>query len=100
MEYTLDYFIEKFRAIPEDKIGAGHLKNCCALYHCGVTTNQSGMYVKTAEAEALMKILGDEHDMGVVYRLNDNLNNDYKKFGDTPKKRIVNKLTQIKQSKS
>jgi len=37
MEYTIDYFIDKFSALTEDKIGTGRLENCYVLYHCGVT---------------------------------------------------------------
>lgn len=61
MKYDIDYFIKKFRAIPDSKWYSGNLSNPanpeqkCALGHCGAKFTIDGY---TEEAKALFAILG------------------------------------------
>ncbi len=91
MEYTKEYFIEKFEALKSEEIGTGDLKNHCALYHCGVRN-----WAPTLEANALSALFGGEYegDYPVVYDVNDG-NGIYSNSGSTPKERILNKLKSL-----
>lgn len=94
--YTVDYFIDKFEAIPDEKWGTGYFYNPtrdtkCALGHCSVTGD-----IDTTEGDALIAIFNDAgHSAAAV---NDNYTggtaHDYP--GGTPKARILNVLRQIK----
>lgn len=74
MTYDIQYFIDKFEAIPEDKWamgGLGHNGIHCVLGHCGVTPNGDD-YDGTDESKALCLIFGGaEDDYPGVYRIND-----------------------------
>ncbi len=109
MDYTIDYFISKFEAIPEDKWVIGVVRTndgrCCAMGHCGVTYSDNigfgsdSYWVSTKEANALLKILGadiegdeDSHSSDIwklIYTINDATNN-------TPKKNILEHLRKLK----
>lgn len=56
MEYTVDYFIKKFEAIPDNRWCVGELMNkagqCCAYGHCGMREYDT----EAPEADALMKV--------------------------------------------
>lgn len=54
MEYTIEYFIEKFNAIPAHEMGQGKIENHCALWHCNATMDEME---QTEESIALAKIL-------------------------------------------
>ena len=96
---TIQYFIDKFEAIPEEEWTIGRLTDtetgaCCALGHCGVREDENGKWVLTDEATKLLDIFGglkgpDEINFGAVYTIND----CHSMFpGNSPKKRILNQL--------
>ena len=92
MEYTLDYFIKKFEAIPENHWFVGSLTNgsqYCALGHCG------GYY--TEEAKALDSIVRRANPG--VYSISDinDLSGMYGRYGKTPKERVVNFLKEVRE---
>lgn len=85
MKYTVDYFIKKFEAIPEELwcVNAFHAGNkSCALGHC--------MDVSNNAAACLSKILN--YNVG---QINDGEANGYQQ--PTPKQRILAALHDIKQ---
>ncbi len=94
MEYTKEYFIEKFTKLTNDEVGIGLLSNHCALWHCGVRENpENKHYVPTEESTALIKLFGgdDENQFKVVTRIN-----DASYVGNiTPRERILNRLKSI-----
>lgn len=92
--YSKEWFIRKFEAIPDKKIGKGSLSNNCGLYHCGVRFGEMD-YTITEEAAHLIRLFGGETDTDypVVYDVNDNLNKKYE--GATPKQRLLNKLKSL-----
>jgi hypothetical protein len=97
MEYTIDYFIKKFEAIPEEDMGAGSIYNHCALWHCGVRSGNLD-YTATPEAIALgniLKIMYPDNisPLDIVFCINDNVLDN----GDTPKECILNALHKVKQ---
>lgn len=110
MEFTPDYFIDKFSAIPDHLWDVGSIGNYegtefakkCALGLCGVSVMQ-GVYVPTEESDALVKLFGGAEPDGTiknyrsVYAVNDALE-DYRIYGSTPKERIINKLKEIKNA--
>lgn len=104
MEYTVDYFIRKFEAIPEERWITHCLVNHentkrCALGHC--CPDYSGRYFnngrgQTEESEALIKLFGRNHlSIGGV-----NDGNSYNYQQDTPKQRILSALKDIKKKLS
>jgi hypothetical protein len=106
--YDVDYFIKKFKAIPQNLWISGglftyrHRPESCALGHCGL--KEVGYYPTELsevpeEAQALIKICGGElsvmysgHNMGpdydAVWKINDTRGN--------PKENMVNFLENIK----
>lgn len=99
MEYTKQYFIDKFTAIHDSQIGVGALtypngEPCCALGHCGM----SDFDWPTEEALALNVLFAEgrphQYEGGTttiwshVYRVNDNDQGVL----STPKSRIISKL--------
>ena len=60
--YTIQYFIDKFTAIPDENWGRGNLTYAynpdkhCVLGHCGVRTLPDGAWSHTEEADALEAI--------------------------------------------
>lgn len=97
-KYSAKWFYEKFFCLSEDQIGTGSLENHCALWHCGVKTNEIGQYEPTEEAKALAKILGGTEDMHNVYDVNDSFG-ERKYNYPTAKQRLLaalrSKLTSI-----
>lgn len=91
MQYTKEYFIEKFEAIDAEFWDIGNYvnpanKDCkCALGHCGQTFLDT-----TPESVALGKLL----DFNVA-NINDGINDASKKYGLTPKERILNALKSL-----
>lgn len=95
MKYTKQYFIDKFNAIPSNKIGAGSLHQCCALAHCGVKS--LGISDMTEESIALSNLLrqsinvgewAKKDDVTLVFYVNDSIRSTIEpKF--TPKDRIL-----------
>lgn len=101
MEFIVDYFIEKFEAIPEEKWVTGIFKdkkgNCCALGHCGRDVTQFGI-IDTEEASDLVALFSkngfsvtvvNDSSNGVIY-------NGKIIIGSTPKERILNVLKSLK----
>lgn len=90
-KYDIDYFIAKFAAIPDDQWTTEEFTDgngCkCALGHCGLTPFSQGV---NPEVQALVRI--------VAYpaRVNDG-NEEYARFGSTPKERILNALKAAKE---
>lgn len=89
-EYTVDYFIHKFSAIPDGKWCVGKLIDddgrSCAAGHCGFRCGPL-----PAECKALTAILGE----GIaVPAINDGVHPRYKQ--PTPKARILQALHDIK----
>lgn len=113
--YNADYFITKFEAIPDEKWAAGTLRNDrggrCALGLCGLddlyqidnTNWPEELEAWPEEARALSLLFMKEFEsQGVylnpfeaVYRVNDSYSS---RWGDTPKKRILNFLNEIKRN--
>lgn len=101
MEYTLDYFIKKFEAIPEEKwttksYGSDGVH--CALGHC-----MGNKYTLTnSEIETLVKLTGlcfgytefEGGDSTLIANINDGLNSNYKQ--ETPKQRVLAFLNDLK----
>jgi hypothetical protein len=98
-DYTVDYFITKFSAIPDDQWFVGEFQNPvvpsqqCAYGHCGCTPTEQ----ENAEANILDRLFRD-HDLNVAC-VNDG--DDSKMAGDfnhlpTPKARILAALESFK----
>ena len=96
MKYDVDYFINKFEAIPEEQWCTGAFSLCdenentqhCALGHCGY-----GVGTKTVEGEALISLFEPE----LLPMINDDRSIEYSQ--STPKQRILAALYDIKKSK-
>lgn len=102
MEFTIDYFIDKFSKLREDEIGYGEIDTHCALFHCGIKDDD---YKDTPESNTLGRIFKDgifnprgiSRDLlSCVYEINDDTHNLYIS-GDTPKQRILNALQICKE---
>jgi hypothetical protein len=84
MDYTREYFIEKF-----EKASELYFKRYCALEQCGVATD--GAYEPTEESTALIELLGGKnpYDFKSVYSVNDM---HYASIDWNPKKNILDRL--------
>lgn len=97
-KHTKEYFIEKFRAIPEDRWTTHAFSKdagqCCAAGHCG----DRGDIESPEEARALYDIVrqltGHDSLMAAVTSINDGQHPDYPQ--PTPKQRILAALEAIK----
>lgn len=99
MEYTIQYFIDKFEAIPEEKWITGVTKdvfgNCCAIGHLGAITSNFDFKGHSGEVKALLGISGkDEDGLPVITNVNDGYL-PYKNLGSTPKQRVINYLKSL-----
>lgn len=98
--YTVDYFIQKFEAIPEEKwtrLSFINQDRSCALGHCGVRTaynNYSGIAL-TEEGDALRNLFNNHLDFDVMTVNDDCVCSAYPQ--PTPKARILAALTDIKK---
>jgi hypothetical protein len=104
MEYTVDYYINKFEAIPEELWGTGKYRDkddkCCALGHCG---QKAGPVKLIEEAKALDDLIISYYKTNVI-AINDGSyrgtpETNFMSYGDTPKQRILTALRQIKDGK-
>jgi hypothetical protein len=100
MQYTVDYFIKKFEAIPEKKWFVGDYHNSdksksCALGHCCFTVD--GLYdLMSVERRSLEKLFYDINVL--VGDVNDGSEFAKGKFPQpTPKQRILAALYDIKK---
>ena len=102
--YTLNYFINFFKSIPDHRWTEGELQRGntvqkCALGHC-LTDQRTGKLVSNSEsdlntkAEALQDFLGNE-----VEAINDG-DNTYFELGSTPRGRILRALRNRKRTGS
>lgn len=91
-KYTVDYFIEKFKRIPEDRWCTGKLKteneSHCALGWCGVTS----MANLNKESKALVALFSERWLS--VAGVNDGWDSRFNL--ETPKERILAALDYIK----
>lgn len=107
MTYDIDYFINKFEAIPEEKWTKGMFENNgkhCANGHCGVNGDNYNM--PPAEALALAEILHPLRNkswvsfgeyipiFSVTVNINDGFAPEYQQ--PTPKQRILAALYDIR----
>lgn len=106
MHYTVDYFIAKFEAIPEEQWCMLNLENTCgqkcALGHLG-NASPSAL---NAESVALVEILRPFHkgtlcqDSDIVTHINDFDFGYWAALGETPKQRILAALRMAKQKQA
>lgn len=90
--YDVNYFIEKFEAIPESlwcegKITDGDMH--CAIGHCGGVMNKE----LEGESQALVSIIFNVLGYG-IFQINDSITNQYPQ--PTPKQRILAALYDIR----
>ena len=93
--YDVDYFIKKFKAIPDEKwcrASFGDAISRCVMGHCGMVTDNG--FRETAESEALVGIFNLTH-VSEVFPINDGTCPKYKQ--STPKARILAALSDIKE---
>lgn len=92
MNYTVQYFIDKFSAIPEEDWIIGEYQNeigCCALGHCG--ERETKATVDGRELRILFRnFLGED-----VSFINDGASSSFPQ--DTPKARVLSALKRIKE---
>lgn len=91
--YTVDYFIDKFEKIPEDKWIMGELyteNGYCAFGHCG-----SRGLTHTDESNGLIKLFSENLYRCHVIPINDGKDELYQQ--PTPKQRILAALYDIKK---
>jgi hypothetical protein len=94
VQYTVDHFIDKFTAIPENKIIAGRFTDeldqtkHCALGHLGVDRARN-----TVEADAFRSLFDDIGER--VMSVNDGTETRFKQ--PTPKQRVLAALRYIKE---
>jgi hypothetical protein len=92
-KYTVDYFIKKFTAIPDELWCVNHYRTShgqrCASGWCGKTIHRT-----TVESLALNRLMG--HFLNHTEGINDNFCDSYSHLGDTPKERILVALENIK----
>lgn len=92
-EFTVDYFIKKFEAIPDELWSVGNYESggkCCALGHCG-----ERLGTRVHESVALARMF--DPLAWPVSHINDGLfGTIVTRYGNTPKERILNALREIK----
>lgn len=96
MKYTVDYFINKFKKIPENKWCTITYDNgngqYCALGHCGANYNSDFDCDFSEEASELQNLFFNELKLDVA-----TVNDSTKMKEKTPKKRILAMLKKIKR---
>lgn len=93
-KYDIEYFITKYESTAEEEWCSGQLRNgagqMCALGHCGVTTQDLGIYmgqyVFTEEGLALVEIFGSADE---VWKCNDGMG--------SPRQHILDALYRFKE---
>lgn len=92
-KFTVDYFIEKFGAIPDDRWITGNLHydgKCCVYGHCGM---RNGICGNTPESRALYELMLTVDGVYPI-QVNDGKNPRYTQ--PTPRARILAALADIK----
>jgi hypothetical protein len=96
MEYTIDYFIKKFEAIPEEKWTVKQYTDSenahCALGHCGARGYDIVTTIETEESKEL-RYLFLRNGMNVAH-----VNDNETFFRSTPKSRILKALYDFKNN--
>lgn len=90
-DFSVDYFIAKFEAIPEEEWCVGHYNlgiQHCALGHCGASVKPTAAWPDEAH---MLENLVTEYS---VASINDGEEDDYKQ--PTPRQRILAALRDIK----
>lgn len=92
--YNVDYFLNKFDAIPDDQWTTGLYQSvlgdqCCALGHCGMRVG-----ITNVESSTLERIFKTHLNFHVAH-INDGAP-EFADLGSTPKERIMNALILIK----
>lgn len=91
MIYDLEYFIEKFSSIPDDRWIEGRYIDesgcCCALGHCGHRQGSQGGTIESFEIQEICPL---------IHRINDGYS-AYRSLGSTPKERVVNYLKSLRK---
>lgn len=105
MKYDVDYFIQKFSAIPEELWCTQTYESqgqFCAYGHCGYRPYSGESERAIPECNALGNVFGD---LLLPIRINDGEKasrsrdgKDYSVLGTTPKERIINALLKIKNN--
>lgn len=111
MKYTVDYFINKFEAIPEERWTECYFSDgskCCANGHCGIrSSNQSteealtlrevfkNLFVTVASGEKFWEPAYQDGFSLVAANVNDGRTAQYQQ--PTPKQRILAALYDIKK---
>ena len=115
--YTIDYFIEKFENIPNDKwcvgtfseksnkfLGLIKAEKYCAQGHCGIKSKiQADLFVwgkpinELIEASVLYHMFGGSNNTKSVYVATINNGNHVQYQQDTPKLRILAALNDMKK---
>jgi len=93
MEKDLNYFIEKFEAIPVEKWGTKKFKHagrCCGFGHLGCVNAAAD----TADGVILMRLLGGPLPAMDFFNVNDG-KGEYGKLGNTPKERVISYLKSL-----
>lgn len=95
--YSIDYFIKKFEAIPDNMWRTRDFTNeqgqCCVFGHCGLRKNN--LHTWSEEAKALLNIFYANGESAVTV-------NDYDDMSypePTPKGRILAALNKFKNKK-
>jgi len=72
---SIEYFIEKFKKIPADKIGSGSIMNHCALFHCGAGMTKYSQSPESRELADHFRCLYQSMPVGeefaFIYFIND-----------------------------
>lgn len=104
--YTVDYFINKFESIPEERWIKHQLfddnGNCCANGHCGVVSNVindrygklHSSFLHNPESRSLNTLFNTHLNM-LAHEINDHGDKTY--YQPTPKQRILAALYDIKK---
>lgn len=101
-KYTIDYFIQKFTAIPTKQWCVGMFRGPnntrCALGHCGAKDASKGLYTALPpEARALVYWVEDHFPTNITTpELNDGRASSHL-YGRRPRTRILNYLKELKK---
>ena len=95
--FTVEYFIKKFEAIPEEKWCMGRITDDqgrhCAMGHCLEKGTVSEELL--ALGRIFNSIVDSSNHNAEIWEVNDGFYL-YKELGDTPKQRILNALYEVK----
>jgi hypothetical protein len=97
-KFTVDYFINKFEAIPEEKWCIGEFINqkdqCCALGHCGRRLDRLNGLEDSALVDLILIRISTLRPLYGIVSINDGDDPNYPQA--TPKQRVLAALRDIK----